>query len=208
MKLITASDVAARLNLSSLTESATSTYNSYIESATTQLESLLYTSLVRGSAVEYFDIPKTSNLPLHYDIWLSNRFVIGRAKVYLPSTTYSFISDYRDGQLVESSDVVTDRYRGSVRFYTNLYRIPMGSSVLAVKYDYGFNEGDSSIPQWIKDAALEICVYTQYVQGLSNANKKSAIDNSANLKKAYLGIVNKHLVSKLSGLVSTRIDNV
>jgi len=200
VKLATAVEVQTRLNkLGSIGCSDSGVMESALEGATTLIESIIRTSLKAQDRIDYYDysIGRYDTFK-PFNLWLSQGFVDGIAKVY---TSEYPIRSIADGTLVASDQIILDTRTGKL---TVLEEPDQGYSTLAVKYSAGFEDGSSDIPDWLREAAISAAVYIVRTQ--TDTPSKDKADRSKALVGIIYSQINEYVLTPYEGIYPVRRD--
>lgn len=198
MKLATAEDVKARMGSSANSNVLTSA-DSVLEAATVQLENIIGSSFARATRIDWFSYKpgryaKTFN---EISLQLTQSFVETVSGVYLST----------DGLPVEQSDIagmtpVDSQYfstfeeRGTISLRT----VPKpGIATIAVEYVAGFEDNETNIPAWLKEAAISASVRILHTQSVGH-QKKDILSISGALYNLLYSMVNEHIRPRSIGL--------
>lgn len=205
MKLATASEVLARLNLAGIAATNTVTIDSALEAATAYLESKLRTSLKLNEITDFFNYTPSRYATFSpITLYLSQRFMESDAVVTTSSTAYTPLGEVITGSaMVLGTDFIQDKDKGSITLLTEPSR---GYRSIAVAYEAGFTEG-GIIPDWLKEGAISAAILVHHTQGLTHS-KKDAKDMTEPLAQTVYSHINEHIYTPYSGLYaeSTVID--
>lgn len=196
MKLTTADKVLARMNLTGTIGSSNPTsVDSALDAATPMIESIIRTPLKAASRKDYFDYSLgryDTFKPFH--LWLSQAFVDGKPKVYVANQGDP-VTDLAETTLLTTDQYLINRETGKV---TILVQPTQGFSVIMVKYNAGFKEAATSIPDWMVEAAISAAIFMNHTQAISHG-KKDAQAMTKPLAGIIYSLVNEHILTPYDG---------
>lgn len=170
MKLATAAEVLARVNVSNtVAGGSTDAVESSLEAASILVASILQTPLEIAERVDWFDYTPskyqgtfgTLSLKLH------QRFVTEeKVKVYYSKD--GTVAQATTDLLALDTDFSVNRVSGIVE----LYKEPIkGIKTVAVKYEAGFDNLDTCVPSWMKEAAISAALHVHHAHKIGHDSK-------------------------------------
>lgn len=197
MRLAKAEDVINRLNLQGTVGTANAgSIESALEAATSIVESILRTSLRESERIDYFDYAVGRFSSFHpFTLWLSQGYLASPPSVYF-SKDGSPIVSIADAELVDSANVLYDAAKGKVTVTAE--PTYYGNSVVAVRYEAGFQSESSDIPYFIQEAAIAAAIYIIHTQSVAHG-KKDQKDMSGPLSSIVYSTLNEHIFTPYNG---------
>lgn len=201
MKLATAADVQARMNvLGIMAGSNAPNIDSALDAATSHIASMLRTPLDSATITDWYDYTVGRfDSPGPVTLWLTQAFLYGRPKVYVSSDGNPIVS-VASATLLDAEDYIVDASKGKIEI---LATVTPGYSALAVKYNAGFTEGSSDIPDWLKEAAISSAIHVIHTQSITHG-KKDTKDMSKPMGAMIYSILNEYIVTPYMGLHPAR----
>lgn len=205
MKLATDTELLERMSLDPTRQGNISSANSALLSATSVIEGLIRTTLVRNSRIDYYQVKAKPDTRVHFYLTQGFLDVDEAVSVYVETEV---ITDVTTLTPLDAEDYYVDYVGGFVAVEDS---IGPEASFVAISYTAGFNLDDDEIalftPVVLKEAALTAATRSMHSHSASK-NKKDYVDFSSALTRQLYQLTNPLVRVGTKGLTPLKTEIV
>jgi len=196
VKLASATNVLNRVSINPSLTGGVSSAEAGLDAATVLLSNLLETKLDVVIVRDYYS-PTLDQAGTAVQLYLSRMFLNEEETVEVSYGEYSGDVDDDTYTVLDPKYYTVDYEQGKLKI-TSLPAY--GTLSILVSYTSGFSgESDSTIPDWLKEAAISSAVYVMHTQVAAHG-KQDILDISPEYRRMVYAMVQQHLRPRLSCL--------
>lgn len=202
MQLAKAQDVVTRMGGSVSQGNTIVAAGSALDAATPFVESIIGTPLAVVTRTDWFSYkPSVYSDSSEVVLYLTQGYVSDAGvTVYLSDSTSSVLQDFSNATALDDEYVILNEEDGTVALQYLPY---IGTNTVAVRYEAGFSSRSSSIPEWMRQAAITACVRVLHSQKLGH-KKDDTLTAAPELHRALYAQCIEYARPRAFGLAPSR----